>query len=253
MLAQQPSGPLPESVPNTSIVLVSGYVVPSNGTSGAVRAAMQSEPTRNLLSCLRGIMRDALAHLVETSDGVQTLNLAHIPAAATLDREWKKLAGIIAAAEMGAELIIWHDGDAVPHPQGELIARARLVAAAQSDTDFWVPPGEPALYSLPLMSRADDFWGDSMATIKKSRIRLHSISMHTGVILMRSGPGKRMAEGVIARYYDANASSAGAGALINFMVRQRGLPRDFYGGGELTSGETTPLWWHPQSDTANSG
>ena len=217
-ITQLPNGVLPEVVPNISIVIVSGYSITNQTSTGHGRRLQSgdnfgSDATQKWLVCVRRMMHDAWGHLKNSDDSVRLLNIANLPAANELKAQWKKLAGIIAAAEMGADLIVWHDGDAMPHPQGELVARARLLAAAQPTTDFWVAPGEPSLYGLPFMTREDDFWGDTMVAVKRTRVRLHSISMHTGVMMMRAAAGRRMAEQVISRYYDADVAAMGADHL----------------------------------------
>ena len=243
-LAQRPSGRLPESVPRASIVFVSGYVTrghtepsASHGKEPEANGTTISSPLERWLHCMRAVFQQSFHRIVDEADGVRTLNLADVPAAATLDRQWSKLAGIIAGSAL-ASLVVWHDGDAVAHPQGEIVARARLVAAAQPDTDVWLPPGEEALYHMRFLVRDDDFWGEPMSAVRKTGIRLHSISMHTGVMLMRARAALGMQE-VLDQYYNATVSSWGEHALVTHMVKERGLPRDFYGGGEQG-----PVNWH---------
>ena len=85
-----------------------------------------------------------------------------------MERQWKKVAAIRIAAEHALKrdsesLIIWHDGDALPHPRGEAIERARRIAAEQPDVDVWVGPGDQKLLAfLPKLSTRqsnDDFYG----------------------------------------------------------------------------------------------
>ena len=64
--------------------------------------------------------------------GVHTLNVQHVSAAAAYVRQWKKLAALAAAGRVAdVDLVVWHDGDALPHSRGEIVERVRNLSAAQ--------------------------------------------------------------------------------------------------------------------------
>ena len=192
-IAQLPSGPLPATVPKASLAIVSGYSVKDDNRS----LLASDNATRRWVACARHMLQESWAHILRHNENVRVINIADVPAADALERQWKKLAGFIAAADTNASLVVWHDGDAMPLPRGELVQRARLIAAAQPTTDVWVPPGEVGLYKLPLMLRDDDFWGDELRKVARDvralqGQRMHSISMHTGVMLMRGAASARL-------------------------------------------------------------
>jgi hypothetical protein len=245
-IAQLPSGPLPATVPTVSVAIVSGYSVKDDNRS----LLASDNATRRWVACARHMLQESWAHLLKHNENVRVINIADVPAADALERQWKKLAGFIAAADTNASLVVWHDGDAMPLPRGELVQRARLIAAAQPTTDVWVPPGEVGLYKLPLMLRDDDFWGDDLLKVARDvralqGQRMHSISMHTGVMLMRGAAARQLAQQVLSRFYDATEAAKGEGPLIKFMLN-RSLPRDFYGGGEQG-----PINWYLLSQMAS--
>ena len=245
-IAQLPSGPLPATVPKASLAIVSGYSVKDDNRS----LLASDNATRRWVACARHMLQESWAHILRHNENVRVINIADVPAADALERQWKKLAGFIAAADTNASLVVWHDGDAMPLPRGELVQRARLIAAAQPTTDVWVPPGEVGLYKLPLMLRDDDFWGDELRKVARDvralqGQRMHSISMHTGVMLMRGAAARQLAQQVLERFYDATEAAKGEGPLIKFMLN-RSVPGDFYGGGEQG-----PINWYLLSQMAD--
>ena len=103
--------------------------------------------------------------------GSRARRVADVPAAALLRRQWKKLAGIIAGARV-AEIVLWHDGDAVPHPAADLITRCRLIAAEQPTVNVWMGPGDPEFHGLPFM-RDEHFYGATVRSTFKQHYPLH--------------------------------------------------------------------------------
>ena len=228
-LAQPPSKLASRSepvvIPNTSLVLISGYDL-SNGTNNTLR--------RRLAACFGDALRAAWASILERERNVSVLSIEDVPEAESYERQWKKLAGIEAAARTsGAELVLWHDGDAFPAPDGELVARVRLLAHVQPHIDCWFGIGDIERLWQTWFTSDDDFWGVSLEAIRRwahGRV-LRSISLHTGYILLRARSAHLVTD-VLQLYYDAEAARAGPSPLIRHMKDTRGLPEKFCGGGE---------------------
>ena len=219
----------------TPVTLVSGYEITHNASNGY---------ERHFRSCTALRLQASWAALNKPHDGVHTFNMAGHDEVKAMERQWKKVAAIRIAAEHALKrdsesLIIWHDGDALPHPRGEAIERARRIAAEQPDVDVWVGPGDQKLLAfLPKLSSRqsnDDFYGVPIDDVLESGHHLHlhpSIALHTGVILVRAKAADAALYEAVRLYYDYEYATQGEKQLANFMVANRSLPLRFCCGGE---------------------
>ena len=89
-VAPLPSGRLPDTVPTSSLAIVSGYSV-NDGN----RSLLASDTAGAAwVACSRRMLQESWAHLVQHNDHVRVINIADLAAADVLERQWKKLAGL---------------------------------------------------------------------------------------------------------------------------------------------------------------
>lgn len=147
---------------------------------------------------------------------------------------WKKLAALVSAARAchGDGLLVWHDADAVPNGNGQIVERASQIAREQPSVAVWLQPGKR------VMSKAGSALLTHFPGIPLSRVATSltdSNSLQTGVILMRAAFAMSIM-GTALKYYDANAEREGR--LVSHLARL-GIPT-----GLLGSQEQGPLTHH---------
>ena len=239
MTRAPPAPPLPpRSLKNATLVFVSGYQISSS--HGHDKHLDQQSWATLWTACMGRAIEEAWQRLQAQDADVRTLRLADVPAAALLRRQWKKLAGIIAGARV-AEYVLWHDGDAVPHPAADLITRCRLIAAEQPTVNVWMGPGDPEFHGLPFM-RDEHFYGATVRSTFKQHYPLHpAISLHTGIILVRASAVNATIGAVLDRFYNAEAADKGEIALTKYMMVNASLPGRYAATG---CGEQGALTYH---------
>lgn len=219
---------------DSTITFVSGFALGTNSSGGP------------FINCTARLLQQewaALARRDGDRDRVRTLNIERLPSVARYLRQWKKLAGLAAAgvAESARaqasedDLVIWHDGDALPHPSGDIVERARQVAAAQPDVDVWVDVGDVSLMTLPAMLHHHDannsLLGVPLSVLVKQAGHygrpLKSISINTGVIMMRAAAAAALGNEILDLYYNAEAGAAGEWAMIHHMQNNASVPARF--------------------------
>eukprot|EP00966_Prymnesium_polylepis_P258055 5960796-Prymnesium_polylepis.1 len=118
---------------------------------------------------------------------------------------WKKLIAIVNASAR-ADMLVWHDADAVPNAGGEIVARAMRIAQQQPSVALWLQPGADLVARTPAaMWRS--FAGVSLAQVG-NRLTT-SNGLQTGVILVRASHAVALLGGALG-YYSASAEANGA-------------------------------------------
>ena len=136
--------------------------------------------------------------------------------AAAVKGSWKKLHAILEGAKH-ADLIIWHDSDAVPSEHGQLIERVRRIAAEQPTAAIWLQPSGSLLRRL-----ATTPWQDSFGGVSLHSVRSHvntSNDLQGGVMVVRASNVGLVADAL--RLYDGRAEAKGQ--LVEHLI-SHGVP-----------------------------
>ena len=170
---------------------------------------------------------------------VITVNLAELAEASTVHKQWKKLVAIRAAAQR-ADLVIWHDADALPHPRGEIVRRFRRLAALQPDVDLWLDAGLEMKLSRTFDQKAY-FEGVPLAEYMRLGLMKNGESLSTSTMLMRGGDRANIVTGVLEIYERARRAGiqiSDKPAMNSFLKQHEKIPSSF-----VWAAEQGPLLW----------
>ena len=134
---------------------------------------------------------------------------------------WKKLVAILEAAKH-ADIVVWHDGDAVPTASGRLIERVRHITAKQPHVALWLQPSGSLLRHLAPTQWQHDFGGVSLDSVRSNV--LTSNDVQSGVMVVRSSHAALFADTL--RLYDAQAEARGL--LVDHLI-SLGVPKALSG------------------------
>ena len=149
---------------------------------------------------------------------------------------WKKLAAIMAVATSASsgpdDLILWHDADAVPNADVEIVARSTRIARLQPSVAVWMQPGADLAAAFPAAT-----WSafEGVPLPQAGRRLATSNSLQSGVILIRAVHATAILSGVLAFY----SSAAEAAGRLTAHLADLGVPAQLRG-----SQEQGPLAHH---------
>lgn len=181
---------------------------------------------------------DRCIHSVVTREAhkLHNVSLMHTlpPASASVRGGWKKLHAIAHAARGGASsgLLVWHDADAVPSPEGHIAARAMRIAREQPSSALWLQPSPQLLRAAPSAGWRT-FSGVPLSQVVHKLT--NSNSLQTGVLLVRASYVEALITSAL-RFYDADAETRGK--LLAHLA-SLGVPAGMRG-----SQEQGPLTYH---------
>ena len=117
--------------------------------------------------CIANMRRQRIASILDGESRV-TSKEDLPPSALAVKGGWKKLHAIKDAAKH-ADIVIWHDSDALPRESGRLIERVRRIVSEQPNVTLWLAPAGEVQKYLNWTSW-DAFVGVSLDSVRR-RVR----------------------------------------------------------------------------------